>query len=74
MAETERQVEEHLAGHLERLPPDDLRSRAIVDTMKEDEIRHAEDAMRLGGAGLPLPVKLAMKLAARVMTGTAQRI
>lgn len=74
MAETERQVEEHLAGHLERLPPDDLRSRAIVDSMKEDEIRHAEDAMRLGGAGLPLPVKLAMKLAARVMTGTAQRI
>lgn len=74
MAETERQVEEHLAGHMERLPADDLRSRAIVDRMKEDEVRHAEEAMRLGGAALPFPVRAAMRLAARVMTGTAHRI
>ncbi|WP_272487201.1 2-polyprenyl-3-methyl-6-methoxy-1,4-benzoquinone monooxygenase [Zeimonas sediminis] len=71
MAETERQVEEHLAGHMDRLPADDRRSRLIVDQMKEDEVRHAEDAMRLGGAELPLPVRLAMRMAARVMTGTA---
>lgn len=74
MAETERQVEEHLAGHMERLPVDDLRSRAIVDKMKEDEVRHADEAMRLGGVELPYPVRAAMKLAARVMTGTAHRI
>lgn len=74
MAETERQVEEHLAGHLERLPAEDLRSRAIVDRMKEDEIRHAEEAIRLGGAELPAPVRAAMRMAARVMTTTAHHI
>lgn len=74
MAETERQVEEHLAGHMDRLPADDRRSRAIVDQMKEDEVRHAEEAMRLGGAELPFPVRAAMRLAARVMTGTAHYI
>lgn len=74
MAETERQVEEHLASHLDRLPADDLRSRAIVDQMKEDEMRHAEEAVRLGGADLPAPVRGAMKLAARVMTTTAHYI
>lgn len=74
MAETERQVEEHLAGHLNRLPPQDLRSRAIVDQMKEDEIRHAGEALRLGGAALPFPARLAMRLAARFMTGTAHYI
>src|SRR5690606_23138552 len=74
MAETERQVEEHLAGHMDRLPADDRRSRAIVDQMKEDEVRHAEEAMRLGGAELPFPVRAAMRLAAKVMTGTAHYI
>jgi ubiquinone biosynthesis monooxygenase Coq7 len=74
MAETERQVEEHLDGHLERLPPADRRSRAIVDQMKEDEIRHANRALELGGAALPAPVRGAMRLAARVMTGTAYYI
>lgn len=74
MAETERQVEEHLASHLGRLPADDLRSRAIVDQMKQDEMRHAEQAMRLGGNRLPAPVRGMMRLAARVMTSTAHYI
>lgn len=74
MAETERQVEAHLAGHLERLPASDLRSRAIVVAMKDDEIRHAQNALRLGGAELPAPVRAAMRAAAKVMTTTAHHI
>jgi 3-demethoxyubiquinol 3-hydroxylase len=71
MAETERQVEQHLQGHLERLPESDAASRAIVAQMKDDEVRHADAAAALGGAELPLPVRMAMRLAARVMTRTA---
>ena len=74
LAETERQVEAHLDSHLERLPEQDRRSREIVDQMRRDEIRHAETAIRLGAAELPAPVKVAMKFAAKVMTGTAYRI
>jgi ubiquinone biosynthesis monooxygenase Coq7 len=74
MAETERQVEQHLQGHLERLPESDAASRAIVAQMKEDEVRHADAATALGGAELPLPVRMAMRLAARVMTRTAHYI
>jgi ubiquinone biosynthesis monooxygenase Coq7 len=74
MAETERQVEEHLQGHLERLPAADGASRAIVAQMKEDEIRHGASALDRGGAALPLPARAAMRLAARVMTVTAHRI
>lgn len=74
MAETERQVEAHLAGHLSRLPEADARSRAIVSVMKDDEVAHAENALRLGGVELPAPVKGLMWLAARVMTTTAHRI
>jgi ubiquinone biosynthesis monooxygenase Coq7 len=74
MAETERQVEQHLQGHLERLPEDDLASRAIVEQMKGDETQHAETAIEHGGAELPLPVRWAMRLAARVMTRTAHYI
>jgi ubiquinone biosynthesis monooxygenase Coq7 len=74
MAETERQVEQHLQGHLERLPEGDAASRAIVAQMKDDEVRHADTAADLGGVALPLPVRLAMKLAARVMTRTAHYI
>ncbi len=72
MAETERQVEQHLQGHLERLPESDAASRAIVAQMKDDEVRHADAATALGGAELPLPVRMAMRLAARVMTRTAR--
>ena len=74
MAETERQVEAHLESHLDRLPEPDLRSRAIVRQMKSDEVAHAETAMRLGGADLPAPVRVAMRVAARVMTGSAHYI
>lgn len=70
LAETERQVEGHLAGHLDRLPPDDARSRAIVAAMKDDEARHALTARQLGAEELPLPVRQAMRLASRVMTGS----
>jgi 3-demethoxyubiquinol 3-hydroxylase len=72
--ETERQVEQHLAGHLERLPAADQRSRAIVQAMKEDERRHADDALAAGGLELPLPVRWLMRGAAKVMTTTAHRI
>lgn len=71
LAETERQVEAHLDGHLQNLPVTDARSRAIVDQMRLDEIRHAETAVRLGAAELPSTVKLAMKLSAKVMTKAA---
>lgn len=74
MAETERQVEQHLDRHLERLPEHDRRSRAVVEQMKHDEVVHAEAATALGGAQLPLPARLAMKLAARVMTTTAHYV
>ncbi len=74
LAETERQVEAHLDSHLDCLPERDGRSREIVDQMRQDEIRHAETALRLGAAELPAPVKLAMKFAAKIMTGTAYRI
>jgi ubiquinone biosynthesis monooxygenase Coq7 len=74
MAETERQVEQHLAGHLERLPEGDQRSRAIVERMKDDEAKHAESALGQGGFPLPLPARWAMRLAAKVMTTTAHRI
>jgi len=71
MAETEKQVEQHLQGHLERLPATDAASRAVVEQMREDEVRHGQAAMTLGGVELPLPARLAMRVAARVMTTTA---
>jgi ubiquinone biosynthesis monooxygenase Coq7 len=74
LAETERQVEQHLKGHLSRLPAQDLRSRAIVDQMKRDEMRHAVTAVSHGAADLPAPVRAAMKLTAKVMTTTAHWI
>ena len=74
MAETERQVEQHLDGHLARLPAQDARSRAIVTVMKDDEVAHAQTAMRLGGAELPAPIKGLMRLAARMMTTSAHYI
>jgi ubiquinone biosynthesis monooxygenase Coq7 len=74
MAETERQVEQHLESHLDRLPRADLASRAVVDQMKLDEVRHGAQAVHLGGVELPLPARWAMRLAARIMTATAHRI
>ena len=74
VVETEKQVEEHLAGHLDRLPADDLDSRAIVSQMKADEAQHACQAQAAGAAELPAPVKRAMRLVAKVMTRTAHYI
>lgn len=74
VAETERQVEAHLDGHLDRLPPADHTSRAIVQQMKLDEARHAAQAWSAGAAELPVPAKKLMRLAARVMTTVAHRI
>jgi ubiquinone biosynthesis monooxygenase Coq7 len=74
LAETERQVEQHLSGHLGSLPPADVRSRAIVGQMREDEAKHRRSAQMLGAAEMPVPVKRAMRLAAKVMTTLAHRI
>ncbi len=74
VVETERQVEAHLDRHLDELPPNDLRSRAIVTQMRDDEVAHAEAAAQLGAAELPLPVKKVMEAMAKVMTTAAYRI
>jgi ubiquinone biosynthesis monooxygenase Coq7 len=71
LAETERQVEGHLQGHLARLPAADRRSWAILEQMKLDEIRHADTARRLGALDLPEPVRLTMKMSSMVMTSVA---
>ncbi len=71
LAETERQVEAHLTDHLGRLPKSDRRSWQVLEQMKQDEVGHAESAVGLGARELPSPVKLAMKVASRVMTRTA---
>ncbi len=74
LAETERQVESHLEGHLGRLPPQDRKSWDVLEQMKLDEKAHAQMAERLGARELPAPIKLGMKLAARLMTRTAYYI
>jgi ubiquinone biosynthesis monooxygenase Coq7 len=71
LAETERQVEAHLQGHLERLSAQDGKSRAIVAQMQQDEAGHAQTARNLGAAELPEPVKRAMRLSAGVMTAVS---
>ena len=71
MAETEKQVEGHLADHLARLPADDARSRAIIEQMQADEAAHGRAAIAAGGAPLPEPAPKLMRLTARIMTGTA---
>jgi len=74
LAETEKQVEEHLSGHLAVLDPSDARTSAVVAEMREDEARHRQTAIDLGAAELPEPVKLAMRLASKVMTTLAYRV
>jgi ubiquinone biosynthesis monooxygenase Coq7 len=71
LAETERQVEAHLDHHLEALPPQDVKSRLIVQQMRLDEIAHAEKAVALGAQALPSVVKTAMRLVSSAMTRTA---
>ena len=74
VVETERQVEAHLNSHLDELPPQDAKSRAIVSQMRDDEVEHAEKAQAMGASAFPLPVKLAMRAMAKVMTTAAYRI
>jgi len=74
LAETERQVEAHLSGHLERLAAGDRRTRAVVEAMREDEARHRDSAITLGAAELPGAVKLGMRMLAKVMTTIAYRL
>ena len=71
LAETERQVEEHLSGHLERLPAEDRRTRTLVEAMRAEEAQHRQSALELGAAELPGPAKLAMRAASKVMTSVA---
>jgi ubiquinone biosynthesis monooxygenase Coq7 len=68
VAETEHQVEAHLNDHMGRIPAQDRKSLAILEQMKEDEIHHATVALEAGGADLPAPIRLAMKLTSKVMT------
>jgi ubiquinone biosynthesis monooxygenase Coq7 len=74
VSETERQVERHLDGHLEQIPATDTRSRAILEQMRDDEIRHGSLARDHGGAELPRPVRELMRATGRVMTATARWI
>lgn len=70
LAETEKQVGKHIADHLQRLPQQDAKSRAVLEQMAVDEAKHADTAIKHGAATLPAPVKLAMKLSSKVMTKT----
>ena len=74
VVETERQVEAHLQSHMDRLPATDSTSRAIVQQMKADEVRHAVDAQKAGAVDLPAPVKSLMRMAAKVMTTVAHHL
>jgi ubiquinone biosynthesis monooxygenase Coq7 len=74
VVETERQVEQHLTEHLQRLPEKDLPSRATVEQMRVDESQHALNALEAGAAPLPKPVRIAMRMTAKLMTATAYHI
>jgi ubiquinone biosynthesis monooxygenase Coq7 len=74
LSETEHQVGGHLQSHLEKLPPQDAKSRAVVQQMYVDETKHSDMAKEMGGAELPAPVKFAMKMTSKVLTHTAYRI
>lgn len=70
LAETENQVGKHIENHLQQLPAQDEKSRAILEQMKVDEAKHATTAITHGGRELPLPVKLAMQVSSKIMTKT----
>ncbi|OYY49063.1 MAG: demethoxyubiquinone hydroxylase family protein, partial [Polynucleobacter sp. 35-46-207] len=74
VAETEKQVENHLESHLKKLPEEDHRSRAIVDQMRIDEIEHGQAAISAGGSTLPESVKKIMQFMSTIMTNTAYKI
>ena len=74
LAETEHQVEEHLAGHLTKLPAGDRRTRAVVEAMRADEAKHRDSAIALGAAELPAAAKSAMRALAKIMTTVSHRV
>ena len=74
VVETERQVEAHLAEHLQKLPAQDQRSRAVLAQMQTDEIRHAQAAQLRGGVALPFPLPQLMHLSSLVMKTVAYRL
>lgn len=74
VAETEKQVVEHLDEHLLRISKHDLKSRAIIEQMKVDEMHHGATASDAGGAELPTPIKALMGLVSKVMTVSSHRI
>jgi 3-demethoxyubiquinol 3-hydroxylase len=74
LAETERQVEQHLQGHVERLGNQDARTRAVIEGMRREEEEHRRTAERLGARELPEFAKRGMRLAARLMTTLSYRI
>ena len=73
VAETEKQVSEHLGEHLDKLPSQDEKSRSIISTMQADETRHGREATEAGGRQLPTPIRELMKQAAKVMKRAAYR-
>ncbi len=74
VVETEKQVENHLASHLQKLPQEDYRSRAIVDQMRIDEIEHGQSAKEAGGVLLPEPIQKMMQAMSKIMTSAAYKI
>src|SRR5450432_915654 len=74
VVDTERQVEEHLTGHMDELPDADTRSRAIVTIMRDDEARHGAMAQEAGALDLPMPARELMRVAASAMKKVAYRI
>lgn len=74
VVETEKQVEAHLAEHMDTLPAQDERSRAVLKLMQEDEVRHAQNARERGGIALPFPIPQMMHVTSMVMKTVAYRI
>ena len=70
LVETEQQVEAHLHEHLGRISPADTESRAILEAMRADEVRHGQSGIKHGAAPLPVPIKVAMRGFSKVMTAT----
>ena len=71
LAETEKQVVQHIDSHLEKLPDNDHKTRAILEQMHEDENQHASSAIEQGGVKLPEPIKHGMRLVSKIMTKTS---
>ena len=71
LAETEKQVVQHIESHLDKLPDTDFKTRAILEQMHKDENQHATTAIEQGGAELPEPIKQGMRFVSKIMTKTS---